>query len=107
MLIAFLLLLIAESIAPGVVTMYLSLTKVLIIIGLTLLLTIYVSRKAQIDFKFELKKNNPALVVILILITAISFNSLLNFQWWQNIIISIATTTIIFLFYEIFLIKEG
>lgn len=101
LLIYFLGMLIAEGALPGVVSSHLSFTRVVIAILLILLLIISIGKKLQITYEAPIIKKNRLLPALVLLAFLLLGNSLLKFAFWENIIITLSTLFLFFLFYQI------
>lgn len=101
LLIYFLGMLIAEGALPGVVSSHLSFTRVVIAILLILLLIISIGKKLQITYEAPIIQKNRLLPALVLLAFLLLGNSLLKFAFWENIIITLSTLFLFFLFYQI------
>lgn len=93
--------LIAEGALPGVVSSHLSFTRVVMTILLILLLIIFIGKKLQITYEAPTIKKDRLLPILVLLSFLLLGNSLLKFAFWENIIITLATLFLFFLFYQI------
>jgi len=101
LLISFIAMLIAEGALPGIVSSHISLTRVVIVILLVLLSIIWIGKKFQLTYAAPVIKKNKPLPVLILLAFLLMGNSLLKFALWENMIITLTTLFLFFLFYQI------
>jgi hypothetical protein len=90
LLISFSLLLISEGLMPGLVSAYLSFTKLTVLVFAVVGGIIYLGKLNEISF--EIGNNKTALFGGLMLFSILlMINSLLKFTWWEIGIITIAS----------------
>jgi hypothetical protein len=100
-LIAFAGILVADALLPGIISSKISFSKMTIALILTSSLIAYLGNHLQISYAEE-KINKSKILPILILFSFLLIgNSLLKFTLWQNIMITIISLILFFLFYEI------
>ncbi|MFC1608689.1 hypothetical protein ACFL3M_00725 [Patescibacteria group bacterium] len=97
-LISFSLLLLAETILPQIIITHVSFLKLFSLVIFLLILTIYIGKKHEIEYKLELKKTNTTTVLGLLFFAIIIFISLRNFSLTPKLIISATSTYIIWIF---------
>lgn len=95
LLFSYALLLFAEGAMPGLVSSYLSFTKIILIVFAIFGAIMYLGKLNKINFDFGDKKTAIFCSLIAFLIILI-INSLLKFAWWE---ITVITITSIFLLY--------
>lgn len=95
LIISFALLLISESVLPGLVSSYFSFTRLTVLIFAALTGITYLGKLNKISFVDENKKTVMLYGLIIFSIPLI-INSLLKFAWWEIAIISIAAFATIF-----------
>lgn len=99
LLISYFLLLISEGIMPGLITAYLSFTKLTLIVFAVLGSIIYIGKLNNIAFELENKKT--ALICSLAVFSIILvINSLLKFSWIEILVIMIASISLLFYLYK-------
>ncbi len=99
---AFTAILISESLLPGIVTSHLSLTKLTITLLTILVGTIAVGKKLEMNFSRVRLIKTKLLPILIIFSFLLIGNSLLKFELWENIIITILTLFSLALFYYLF-----
>lgn len=100
-LLSFAGILIADALLAGLITSKISFSKITIILVLIVGLIVYLGDKLQINYSSK-KTNKGKLLPALILFSFLLIgNSLLKFTFWENIIITLVTLFIFFLFYEL------
>lgn len=100
-LLTFAALLFTDALLPGLVTSKVSFSKVVIALIIITISITYLGKKLEISYK-EIKINKSKFLPILILFSFLLIgNSMLKFTFWQNIIITLTTLFIFFLFYEL------
>ena len=106
LLLSFVAILVAEGALPGLVSSHISLARLVIIILVVLGMIIFIGKNFQISYeKPNIKKSRllPALVLFAFLLIG---NSLLKFALWENLIITLSTLFLFFLFYQIIFSSE-
>lgn len=94
-------LLFSDALLPGLVTSKISFTKITLLLVLVMTLTGFLGKKLGISYP-QAKANKSRLLPMLVLFSFLLIgNSLLKFTLWQNIVITLATLFIFFLFYEL------
>ncbi len=107
LLLTFAVTLIAESLLPGLISSKISLTKLSFAIFLILSLIIYLGKNFGISYEISKINKNKILPPLILFSFLLIGSSLLKFTLWENIIITITTLFVFFLFYElIFIDKE-
>jgi hypothetical protein len=101
LLISFIVMLIAEGALPGVVSSHISFTRIIIAILLILMFIILIGKKFQLTYLTPSIKKNRLLPVLVLLSFLLLGNSLLKFALWENIVITLSTLFLFFLFYQI------
>lgn len=101
LLISCAMLLVAEGILPGLVSSYLSFTKLTILVFALLGIIIYLGKLNEINFEFKNKKTALLGSLIIFAVTLI-VNSLLKFTWFEIAIITIASIFLLFYLYRNF-----
>jgi hypothetical protein len=107
LLLSFAAILVAEGALPGLVSSHISLARLAIIILVVLGIIIFIGKNFQISYeKPNIKKSRllPALVLFAFLLIG---NSLLKFALWENLIITLVTLFLFFLFYQIIFSSEN
>ncbi len=106
-LVFFAVMLLAEGILPGFMSAYVSLAKLSLLLFANLLAITMLGKKLSISFgRGSIHKNKlmPIFVVFAFLLLG---NSMLKFELWENLLITVSTIVIFFLFYQsIFFSKE-
>ncbi len=102
LLFAFTLILIAESLLPGIITAHVGLAKLVILLLLTFMGILSLGKKLELTYpkKNSLHKSKLLPIPIIILFLLIG-NSLLGLALWENILITITTLFILILFYQL------
>ena len=101
LLMSFIAVLIAEGALPGIVSAHISFTRIVIAILLVLLLIILIGKKFQLTYATPIIKKNKLLPVLILFAFLLLGNSLLKFALWENMIITLSTLFLFFLFYQI------
>lgn len=105
-LLAFSATLVADALLPGLITSKVSFGKITLILVATVGSIIYLGKVLSISYpqkKINKNKILPALILFSFLLIG---NSMLKFTFWENIIITLATLFIFFLFYELIFSSE-
>lgn len=89
LLVAFSLLLVSESVLPGMVSAYLSFTDVVFMLLSALGMIAYLGKINGLSFEFDNKKT-ALLGGLMLFSILLIINSLLKFDWWEITIITIA-----------------
>ena len=97
----FIAILVAEGALPGIVSVHISFTLVVMIILLVLLMIILIGKKLKITYAAPTIKKNRLLPAFVLLAFLLIGNSLLKFAFWENIIITLSTLFLFFIFYQI------
>ncbi len=100
--VTFALLLIFEGVMPGLVSAYMSFTRLLLIIFAVLASVIYLGKINEIKFEVENKKTALFYGLIIFAIILI-VNSILKFDWWEITVITLTSITLLYYFYKNFL----
>lgn len=105
-IISFTFFLIAESALPGFISSYISASKIILLLVIIIFSLLLLGKKINIEFnKKDIKKD-----ILVPLLTIFSFiiigSSMLKFSLWQNIIITIISLFIIYLFYDLIFYYE-
>lgn len=107
LLLFFVAILTAEGALPGLVSSHISLASLAVIILIILGAIISIGRNFQISYgRPDIKKNRLLPVLVLFAFLLIG-NSLLKFAFWENIIITLTTLFLFFLFYQIIFSSEN
>ena len=101
LLLSFAAILVAEGALPGLVSSHISLARLVIIILIVLGAIILIGRNFQISYEKPNIKKSRLLPVLILLAFLLIGNSLLKFAFWENLIITLATLFLFFLFYQI------
>jgi hypothetical protein len=96
LIISYILLLISEGIIPGLISAYMSFTRLTFIIFAVLGATAYLGKTNDIRFEFGSKKTVLFYGLVIFSVILI-INSLLKFAWWE--IAAITISSIFLLFY--------
>ncbi|EKD46952.1 MAG: hypothetical protein ACD_67C00003G0004 [uncultured bacterium] len=105
-LLAFAGTLVADALLPGLITSKISFSKITLLLVLTVGAIVYLGKKLQITYpekKLNKSKILPALILFSFLLIG---NSLLKFTFWENIVITLVTLFIFFLFFELIFSSE-
>lgn len=100
LLMSFMAVLIAEGALPGIVSAHISFTFIVIVILLVLLLIILIGKKFQLTYSPPIIKKNKLLPVLILFAFLLVGNSLLKFALWENMVITLSTLFLFFLFYQ-------
>lgn len=95
LIISFALLLVSESLMPGLVSSHFSFTRLTLIIFVVLGMIIYLGKSNEISFETENKKT-ALLYGLIIFSILLIINSLLKFAWWEIVVITIGSFATIF-----------
>jgi hypothetical protein len=101
----FALTLIAEGLLPGIISSHISMARIAILIFVLLGAIVWIGNKLEIVYdapKIKSSKFLPPLILFSFLLIG---NSMLKFALWENIIITLTTLFIFFLFYNLFFSK--
>lgn len=102
LIIAFILLLMAEALLPGFSLSYLSFTKLVLLIFANLGVLIYLGKKNNIQFsEFDIKKNKLWLAFFLIFFLFLLIRALYKFSILEIIIIIITSLAILYFLFKI------
>ena len=101
LLLSFVAILVAEGALPGLVSSHISLTRLVIIILIVLGAIIIIGRNFQISYEKPNIKKSRLLPVLILFAFLLIGNSLLKFAFWENLIMTLATLFLFFLFYQI------
>ena len=101
LLISFMAMLIAEGALPGIVSSHISFTRVVIMILLILIMIILIGKKFQLTYTAPIIKKNKLLPILVLFAFLLIGNSLLKFALWENMVITLSTLFLFFLFYQI------
>ncbi|EKE20085.1 MAG: hypothetical protein ACD_8C00056G0010 [uncultured bacterium] len=94
-------LLFSDALLPGLVTNKISFTKITLFLVAVMTLIGFLGKKLSISYPQKKANKNRLLPVIVLFSFLLIGNSLLKFTLWQNIIITLTTLFIFFLFYEL------
>jgi hypothetical protein len=100
-LLSFAAILVAEGALPGLVSSHISFTRLVIIILIVLGAIIIIGRNFQISYEKPNIKKSRLLPVLILFAFLLIGNSLLKFAFWENLIITLSTLFLFFLFYQI------
>lgn len=100
-LVTFAAMLIGEGLIPGFVSQRLSFSKVVIAIILLLSSIVWIGKNLGITYEMPKIKGNKILPPLVLLSFLLIGNSMLHFDLWANIVITITTLFIFFLLYEL------
>ncbi|KKP96325.1 MAG: hypothetical protein US25_C0074G0003 [Candidatus Moranbacteria bacterium GW2011_GWE1_36_7] len=101
MLVSFAGFLVIEGLLPGLLTSKISFSKIVIGIIIILASIVYLGKNFNITYqqaKIHTSKMLSGLVLFSFLLIG---NSMLKFNFWENLVITLATLLILFLFYEL------
>jgi len=101
LLISFMAMLVAEGALPGIVSSHISFTRVVIMILLILIMIILIGKKFQLTYAAPIIKKNKLLPILVLFAFLLVGNSLLKFALWENMVITLSTLFLFFLFYQI------
>lgn len=93
--------LLADGAIPGFFSSHLSFTKIIMLIFANISAIIFIARKAGLSATYREIKNNKLIIGLTIFSFLLIFNSLLKFNWLENIIITLVSFIILFYFYKI------
>jgi len=107
LLFTFTLILIAESLLPGLITAHVGLAKLVILLLLSFMGIISLGKKLDLTYpkKNSLHKSKLLPIPVIILFLLIG-NSLLGLALWENILITITTLFILILFYQLLVTEK-
>ncbi|MDO8529363.1 MAG: hypothetical protein Q7S18_01715 [bacterium] len=105
LIISFALLLVSESVMPGLISSHFSFTRLTLTVFVVLGMIIYLGKLNEISFEIENKKT-VLLYSLIIFSILLIINSLLKFAWWEIIIITTAAFSVVFYLYKITLKKN-
>lgn len=97
----------ADGLLPGILTSKIGFSKIIFVIIIILTTIVYLGKNLDITYppaKIHKGRLLPALVFLSFLLIG---NSLLKFGFWENIIITITTLFVFFLFYELIFVAEA
>lgn len=100
-LVTFSLMLIGEGLIPGFVSARLSFSKMVIAIILILSAIVWIGKVLGITYDAPKIKGNKILPILVLAAFLLIGNSMLHFQLWANIIITLTILFIFFLIYEL------
>ncbi len=101
LLFSFTLILIAEGLLPGLASSHLSPARIAIVLVATLLGIATLGKKLDLTYP-KIRLNQSRLLPVLIVVSFLLIgNSLLRFQLWQNILITLLTLFFFILFYHL------
>lgn len=102
LIVFFAMLLVSEGIMPGLVSAYMSFTRLTLIIFAVLGTAIYLGKLNGIDFEFTDKKT-ALFCGLMIFSILLIVNSLLKFNWWEIGIITIGSIFLLSYLYKNFI----
>jgi phosphatidylglycerophosphate synthase len=106
LILSFIALLFVKGSLPELLPAYISFMRLTVAIMLTTLAIVQIGRRLEITYaKTQLRKNKllPFLILLFFLLIG---NSLLKFALWENILITLLTLLVFFLFYKILFSAE-
>ena len=106
LLLTFTATLIGESLLPGLLSSKVSLTKLSFIIFLVMAMIAYLGKNFGIFYESSKINKNKILPPLILFSFLLVGSSLLKFTFWENIIITLTTLLIFFLFYEILFVDK-
>lgn len=98
--------LVSEGILPGFISAHISFVKVIVVIFILLAFIFLLGMKLGIAYtSFPMQKNKlvPLLLIFSFLLIG---NSMLKFPFWENLLITLATLLVFFLFYQLILFPK-
>jgi len=101
LLASFIAMLVAEGALPGIVSSHISFTKIIIAILLILIFIVLIGKKFELAYASPIIKKNKLLPVLVLFAFLLIGNSLLKFALWENMVITLSTLFLFFLFYQI------
>jgi hypothetical protein len=101
----FLLALISEGLLPGIIATHVGFSKIIIIVGVTVLAIFYTGDKADIKLT-KTKINKKTAVLLVLLLIAFLFSSLSRINITLNLFISLSATVAGFFTYKLLLGKN-
>lgn len=107
LLLSFVAILTAEGALPGLVSSHISLARLVIIILIVLGTIILIGRKFKISYESPNIKKGCLLPILVLFAFLLIGNSLLKFAFWENLIITLTTLFLFFLFYQIIFSSEN
>ena len=106
LLASFIMMLIAEGAIPGIISQHISLTRIVVVIFLTIGAITWIGNKLQITYQKPVIKKNRLLPVLILLAFLLIGNSLLKFALWENMLITLMTLFLFYLFYKLIYSSE-
>ena len=106
LLLSFMAILVAEGALPGLVSSHISFTRLIIIILIVLGAIILIGRNFKISYEKPNIKKSRLLPVLILFAFLLIGNSLLKFAFWENLVITLITLFLLFLFYQIIFSSE-
>ncbi|EKD58683.1 MAG: hypothetical protein ACD_56C00071G0001 [uncultured bacterium] len=100
-LISFIAMIIGEGLIPGFISQRISFSKVVIVIIIILGFISWIGSKFQITYDAPKIKKNKLVPVLILGAFLLIGNSMLHFDLWTNIIITLIVLVIFFLIYEL------
>jgi hypothetical protein len=101
LLVSFAAMLVAEGALPGIVSQHISLARLAVAIFAVLGMIIWLGKELQITYEKPAIKKNKLLPVLILFAFLLIGNSLLKFALWENMLITLVTLLLFFLFYQI------
>lgn len=98
---SFAAMLVADGLIPGFVSSHISFSKIVIVIVFILGSIAWIGSKFQITYDAPTIKKNKLLPVFVLIGFLLIGNSMLKFDLWANIIITLVILLIFFLFYDL------
>jgi hypothetical protein len=107
LLIVFAMLLLSERVLPGFLSSTISFLRITIIIFINLGLLIYIGKKENYSFPGFSKEKGKLFVFLAIFSAVLIAASMLKFQVWEIIIITVLSLVALFYFFKIFFEEEN
>ena len=93
--------LIAEGLLPGIISGHISLARIVLVILFILGFIVFIGQRFDLTYIAPAAKKNRLLPILILFVFLLIGNSLLNFAFWQNMLITLTTIIIFYLFYKI------
>jgi len=101
MLLALAGMLVSEGILPGFISAHISFVKVIVVIFILLSFIALLGHQLDIAFTSSPMQKNKLVPLLLIFSFLLIGNSMLKFPFWENLLTTLATLLVFFLFYQL------
>lgn len=105
-LFTFAIVLIVDGLLPEIITINVSFSKIAAILIAIICAITYLGKKLNISYSHKKINKNKILPFLILFAFLIIGNSLILFTLWQNILITLTTLLIFYLFFELFFAVE-